>query len=84
MLLLGSLAGTEVAHSILNVELNSNLVAQACRAAVERAGLDAGHVRHDLELGVQAGAAVAAEEVLVNLARFADSIPGLGRACSLP
>jgi hypothetical protein len=36
------------------------------------------HVRHDLELGVEAGAARAAEEVLVDLAAVACRVPCLG------
>lgn len=38
-------------------------------AAVETTALDDGDVGHDLELGVEAGAAVAAEVMTVDLAR---------------
>lgn len=77
-LLLGSFTSIEVAHAILAVELNANLAAEAGSSAVERPGLDARHVGHDLEFRVEAGAAVAAEEVLVDLARVAGGVPRLG------
>lgn len=80
-LLLRTGTGREVADAVLCVKLDANLVAEAGRAAIEGAGLDAVGVGHDLEGRVQAGTAVAAEEVLVDLARVADGVPGVGLAC---
>lgn len=47
-------------------------------ATVEAAGLDDGDAGDDLETGEEAGAAVAAEEVLVDLARGAGDVVLLG------
>lgn len=70
----------QIADAVLGVELDGDLVAQARGPAVQAARLDARHIRHDLELGVQRGAAAAAEEVLVDLAAGARGVPRLGRA----
>lgn len=77
-LLLSTLGGLQVCRSVLGVELNTNLASHIGGAAVQTSGLDTRHIGHDLQLGVQAGSTVAAEEVLVNLARVANGIVGLG------
>lgn len=80
-LLLGAGGGREVRDPVLDVELDGDLVAEAGRAPVQTARLDAGGAGHGLELGVEARAAVAAEEVPVVLARGALDVVGLGGAC---
>lgn len=62
-LLVCALNGLGVAQSVLSVELHSNLVVSS--ATIKRSRLDAGHVWHDFELGVQAAAAVGAELVMM-------------------
>lgn len=73
-LLLGSVDTLEVANAILAVEFDADTVPETRRPTIERTGLDAGHVGHDLELRVEAGTAVGAEEVFVDLARVTDDI----------
>ena len=56
------------------MHFNINLVRQVRAAVVQRSSLDAGLVRHDFQLRVEAGAAGRAEEVLVDLARGTGNI----------
>jgi hypothetical protein len=79
-LLLSTRAGSKVANTVLGVKLDANLVTEASSAAIKRTSLDAVDVGHDFERSVQAGAAVGAEEVLVDLAGVADDVPGFGGA----
>lgn len=72
----------QVAHAVLGVKLDADLVVERGLAAVERAGLDADGRGHHLELRVERGAAGAAEEVLVDLARVALDVVRLGGACA--
>lgn len=80
-LLLGALATGKVLNAIAGVKLDVDLVSQARGAAVEAAGLDDDLAGHDVQLGVQAGAAVGAEEVVVGLARGAGDVALLGGSC---
>lgn len=79
--LLGVGEAVQVADAVLGVKLDADLVVERGLAAVERAGLDADVGGHNLELGVERRAAGAAEEVLVDLARVALGVVGLGGAC---
>lgn len=76
--LLGPLAAMQVPNTILDVKLDVNLASQASSTAIQGARLDARHVRHHLELRVQARTTVATEEVLVDFARGAHRIPCFG------
>jgi len=77
-LLLGIGDGLHVGQSVLCVELDADGVVGG--APVQATTLDASDVGHDLQLGVEAGAAGAAEEVLVDLAAVALGVVGLGGA----
>lgn len=50
------------------------------RAAIQPSTLHTRHIRHDLQLGIQTAAAVAAEPVFVDLARVALGVVGFGGA----
>lgn len=78
MLLLSTLNSSKITPAILNIELDINLAPQVCLATIQSARLDAGVVRHHLQLGVQARAAGWAEEMLVDFARGTDDIVGGG------
>lgn len=54
-------------HTVFNIELDVDFVAQVRLSAVERAGLDSRLVAHDLQLRVQARSTITTEEVLVEL-----------------
>lgn len=78
--LLSTLHSREVPSTILNVKLNINLAIQLSTLVIQGPGLNAGHIRHDLKLGVNSRAAGRAEEVLVDLA--ASTLGVVGGACS--
>lgn len=78
LLLLRTLDIMQITYTIFGVELDADAVSQSCLAIVQSTCFDASHIRHNLELGVQAGPAGATEEVLVDLARVALGVPGLG------
>lgn len=75
-LLLRSLNSRTITRPILNIKLNIDLPIQIRRTPIQSPGLDAGHIGHDLELGVQTRAAGRTEEVLIDLAAIADSVVG--------
>lgn len=77
-LLLRTLTTPKILNTIARVKFDIDLVPQARGAAVEPAGLDDDLARHDVQLGVQAGAAVGAEEVVVDFARGAGDVALLG------
>ena len=79
--LLGTRLIGQVRDAVLAVELDVDLAVQSGLAVVQAAGLDDDDVGHDVELGVEAGAAGAAEEVAVVLAGVAGNIIGLGLTC---
>lgn len=54
-------------HTVFDIELDVDLVAQVCLSTVERASLNSRLVAHDLQLRVQARSAITTEEVLVDL-----------------
>lgn len=54
-------------HTVFNIELDVDFVAQVRLSAVERAGLDSRLVAQDLQLRVQARSTITTEEVLVEL-----------------
>ena len=56
----------QVLDPILGVKLDTNLIPQAGLPSIKTARLDASHVRHDLELGVKATAAVGATTASVD------------------
>ena len=78
MLLLRTLNSSKITPAILNIELDINLAPQVRLAAIQSASLDAGVIRHHLQLGVQTRAAGWAEEMLVDFARVTDDIVGGG------
>lgn len=80
VLLLGSLSSLQVANAITAVKLDIDLVVEVGLAVVKTTSLDDDIARHDVEASVEAGAAVATEEVVVYLARGAGDIILLGRA----
>ncbi|TQS33023.1 hypothetical protein Golomagni_06647 [Golovinomyces magnicellulatus] len=83
-LLLSTSTIVQITNTILCIKLDANLVTKTSSAAIQTTGLDARHVRHDLELGVQRRTAVSAEEMLVDFTRVANGVPSLGRAlCDL-
>lgn len=71
----------QVVNSVLGVELDTNLVPKAGVSSIETARLDASHIRHDLELGVQRATTVRAKPMLVDFATVSDSIVVLRLAC---
>lgn len=77
-LLLRAVEARKIAHAVLAIELDGDLVPQAGLAAVQPAGLDDDVPRHDVQLGEQAGAAVRAEEVVVLLPGSRDDGAQLG------
>lgn len=79
VLLLGTIDRLQVAHSILCIELNTDLASEAGHPSVQAARLDASLIRHHFQLRVQAGAAVRAEEMLVDLAASTLRVPILWR-----
>lgn len=80
-LLLGAINSLLIGRTILAVEFDIDLASEACCAAFETSGLDQSQVGKNFSLGVNTGATVGAEEMLVNLARAANNVKGLGRAC---
>lgn len=78
MLLLSTLSSTKITPAILHIELDINLAPQVRFAAIQSTRLDAGVVRHHLQLGIQARAAGWAEEMLVDFARVTNDIVGGG------
>ena len=76
--MLGSAYRSQVTDSILGVEFRADLVAQTGFALIQTAGLDDDDTGHDVQLGVQAGAAGAAEMVAVVLARLSLDVVELG------
>lgn len=79
--LLRPLQSHKIRHPVFRVELDIDDVAQMRLPAIESAGLDHGLVGHEFQLGVQAGAAGAAEGVSVGFAAIADDVVGFGGAC---
>lgn len=73
-LLLSTLHSSQIIRPVLNIELNIDLALQVRLPVIQSAGLDDCVVGHDLQLGVQARAAVGAEEVLVDLATGAGDV----------
>jgi hypothetical protein len=67
MLLLSTLSSLEVANTIAAVELDTNLVIEVGFALVKTASLDDDLALHYVKAGVQAGAAITAEEVMIDL-----------------
>lgn len=80
MLLLCAFHSSQVSNTVPAVELDVDLVVQVGLALVQAAGLDDDLALHNVKLGEQAGAAVAAEEVVVDLTRGSDDVALLGRA----
>ena len=76
--MLGSIYSSQVADSVLAVELGGDLVAQTGFALIQTASLDDDDTGHDIQLGVQAGAAGAAEMMAVVLARLSLDVVELG------
>lgn len=68
MLLLGTLSSLQVTNTITAVKLDIDLVVEVGLAVVKTTSLDDDLAGHDVEASVQAGAAVATEEVVVYLA----------------
>ena len=78
LLLLSTRNGSKITRTILDIELDINLATKVSLAAIQCPGLDTGHLGHDLDFGIEAGAAGGAEEVLVNFAACADGVVGAG------
>lgn len=78
MLLLRTLNRSKITSAVLDIELDIDLAPQVRLAAIQSARLNAGVVRHHLQLSVQARATGWAEEMLVDFARVADDIVGVG------
>ena len=70
----------QILHPILRIKLNPDLPTQARRPTIQSTRLNARNIGHDFELRVQRRSALAAEEVLVDLARGTFDVPGLGGA----
>lgn len=83
LLLLRTLHSSKITRAILDVELNIDFTPQIRLATIQGTSLDTGVVRHHLQLGVQAGTAGWAEEVLVDLAGGSDNVVGGGGSCRI-
>lgn len=77
-LLIRPLDRLTISQPILRIELHRNVM--IIRTAIQPTTLDARHIRHDLQLGVQARAAGRAEPVLVDLAGRAFCVVVFGAA----